>query len=124
MSSTWLAWFFSAVWRLLLRLEDFLERALLWLARNAISILIWSAALGLPCAGSFGIVVRLIRPQIPYYWWACAELAILAGAAPTLILLVCLRFLPKRFAIWTVALGIVISWMLAVWFFYLSLADD
>jgi hypothetical protein len=124
MSSDRLRSFFSSVWHLLLGVEDSLQRSLLRLARNARSITLWSAALFMPCAGSYGIAVLFWRPLTPHYWLLCAVLAITAGAVPTLILLVCLRFVPRRFAIWTVALGIVISWMLADWLNYLSLADD
>src|SRR5260221_7726729 len=106
MSSTWLTSLFSSIWRLLLRLEHFLERTLLWLASSATSIPpIWLAALFLPCAGSIGVVALMIRPRSLFDWSDCAELGALAGAGPTVIVLICVSFVPRRFASWTVAIG-------------------
>jgi hypothetical protein len=117
MAASWLTRFFSSFWRLLLRLEDFFEKSLL-------SIGLWLAALCLPCAGSIGIAVLSVKPLTLHYRLFCVELGILAGAGPTVIILICLRFAPKRFALAAVALGSVISWMLAVCLLYVSLADD
>src|SRR5258708_6889785 len=117
MFSDWLTSLFSSVWRLLLRLEDFLERSLLRLASLPSYIRpIWLAALFLPCASSTGLVALAIAAehQNPLSDWSfCAGLGALAGAGPTVIVLICLSLMPAQYARWIVAIGSAVSCVVA-----------
>jgi hypothetical protein len=117
MFSAWLTWFFSSVWRLLLRLEDFLERSLLRLVSLPIYIRpIWLAALFLQCASSTGLAALAIAADhgSPLSEWSlCAGLGALAGAGPTVIVLICLSLRPARFARWIVVIGSAASCVIA-----------
>jgi hypothetical protein len=110
------------VWRFLLRLEDFLEGSLSSLDRNAMSVTSWLAALFLPCAVSVGVIALLTQSNTLHEWYECATLGMAAAAGPTLIVLICLFFVPGRLALWTVAGGCIVSPALAVWWLHAALS--